>query len=147
MGCFRVYRYSLRRESVGSVSERASVGNPGSVVAFLRAIGLHEEEQECLLVLILDTRNNIRGYQEVTRGLLDQSLGHPREIFRFAVINNAKSIIMAHNHPSGSVAPSSADIQLTENIAEAGGIIGIRLTDHVIIGEEGYYSFVENGML
>ena len=138
-----LYRYSLKRERVGGVAEGARTSSPGDAVAFLRSIRLHEEEQECLVVLVVDARNNIRGYHEATRGLVDRSLGHPREVFRYAVINNASAIIMAHNHPSGELTPSLNDIELTDVIRGAGEIIGISLMDHIIIANEGYYSFVE----
>ncbi|MCK5844008.1 MAG: JAB domain-containing protein, partial [Victivallales bacterium] len=108
---------------------------------------LHEEEQECLVVLVLDSRNSIRGYHEATRGLVNQSLGHAREIFRYAIINNASAIIMGHNHPSGCPDPSKRDIDLTLGIREAGAIIGIELMDHVIIGGDEYHSFKENELL
>ena len=73
----------------------------------------------------------------ITKGLLNHSLVHPREVFRGAIMDNAHSIICVHNHPSGSLEPSSADITVTKQLKEAGDIIGIGLLDHVIISKNG----------
>lgn len=81
-------------------------------------------------------------------GSLSASIAHPREIFKAAILNNAASIIIAHNHPSGIVTPSEEDIKLTQRVAECGEIMGIELLDHLIVGwQEGYYSFKSSGLL
>ena len=147
MRSMAIYRYSLNREKVGGIADNVLTSSPEDVVEFMRRIGLHEQEQECLIAVALDSRNNIRGYYHVTRGLVNQAMAHAREFFRYAVINNSISVIMVHNHPSGDPSPSAMDIQLTKEIQEAGKILGIPLTDHVIIGDHRYFSFLEEGML
>ena len=142
-----IYQYSLNRTKVNGIADNILTSNPGDVVEFLRSIHLDKEEQECLITVVLDTRHNIRGYYTVTRGLVDQVLAHSREVFRYAIINNASGIVMAHNHPSGSSAPSAKDIQLTQDIKKSGEILGIKLMDHIILGNNNYFSFAEEGML
>ena len=78
-------------------------------------------------------------------GTANYSLVHPRDIFKEAYLLNASSIICVHNHPSGDVKPSKEDINMTIRIREVGLIMGIRLDDHIIIGDDKYYSFLENG--
>ena len=80
-------------------------------------------------------------------GTANYSLIHPRDIFKEAYLINATSIICVHNHPSGNVKPSNDDINMTLRIREVGLIMGIRLTDHIIIGDDKYYSFLENGKI
>jgi DNA repair protein RadC len=83
----------------------------------------------------------------VSIGTLTASIAHPREIFKSAILKNAASIILSHNHPSGDPAPSREDTQLTERVAKAGEILGIKLLDHIIIAEHGNYSFSNSGCL
>ena len=147
MNAGAIYCYSLKREKVNSVADNLMTSSPEDVVRFLRGIGLHEEEQECLIVIALDARSNIRGYYNVTRGLVNQTMAHAREVYRYAILNNSTSIIMAHNHPSGEPAPSMKDILLTAEMHKAGELLGIQLVDHVIIGDDDYFSFTEEGML
>ena len=96
---------------------------------------------------MLNTKNHIVGVMEVTRGTLDSSLVHPREVFRGAILHNAASIILCHNHPSGDSAPSREDMKVTERIKQAGKVLGIDLLDHVIIGNGEYTSIREEGLL
>jgi DNA repair protein RadC len=83
----------------------------------------------------------------VSVGTLTQSCGHPRELYNAAILTNAAAIILVHNHPSGDPSPSLEDAQLTARISKAGEILGIKLLDHVIIGELGHYSFANAGRL
>jgi DNA repair protein RadC len=83
----------------------------------------------------------------VSVGTLTQSCGHPRELYKAAILTNAAAIILVHNHPSGDPSPSLEDAQLTARISKAGEILGIKLLDHVIIGELGHYSFANAGRL
>jgi DNA repair protein RadC len=84
----------------------------------------------------------------ISKGTLNSSLVHPREVFKGALLANAHALILAHNHPSGNVEPSSADRQVTDILVKAGNILDVKILDHVIIGsKEGYYSFRENSCL
>ena len=78
-------------------------------------------------------------------GTLDYSVVHPREVFKEAVLVSASSIICVHNHPSGNVIPSKNDFEITKRLVSIGDMLGIKVIDHVIIGSEKYYSFLENG--
>lgn len=102
--------------------------------------------QEEFHVLLLDTQNRIVRDLEVTRGTLDASLVHPREVFRRAIAASAAAVILVHNHPSGDHAPSAEDRAVTRQLRAAGETVGIAVLDHVIVGESGYTSFVEAGL-
>jgi len=123
-----------------------TISSPQSVVELL-SLEMKVLIQEEIRVLLLDTRNNVRKIEIVSKGTLDSSLVHARDVFREAIKSNAKSIILVHNHPSGSVKPSSDDCNITKKLVEAGKVIGIEITDHVIIAGESYFSFQEEGML
>ncbi|MBI4613122.1 MAG: DNA repair protein RadC [Planctomycetes bacterium] len=111
------------------------------------ATQLRDQPQESFHVLLLDSRGVIRAEREVTRGTLDGSLVHPREIFAPAVREAAASVVLVHNHPSGDPTPSEEDILITMRLVDAGRIVGIPVLDHVVIGEGSYVSFAEKGML
>ena len=109
--------------------------------------------QESLRVVLLDTRLQLLRVEEISLGSMDQSVAHPREIFRPALIYSAYAVIVAHNHPSGDPTPSEADRRLTRRLREAATVLQISLLDHVIIGapgpgaKPGYVSFKELGLL
>ena len=101
-------------------------------------------KQEVFVVLYLDTKNRILKEEIVTKGTLDASLIHPREVFRGAIKESAHAVIVAHNHPSGDPTPSEEDKEVTRRLSEAGELLSINLLDHVIIGSGGFYGFEEN---
>lgn len=103
--------------------------------------------QEEFWVLACDVKNRVTSESMITRGTLDASLVHPRDVFSFAVLANAASIIVLHNHPSGDPEPSAEDIALTRRLADAAELMGIPLLDSLIIGAEGYISLAERGVL
>jgi DNA repair protein RadC len=105
------------------------------------------KQQEELWVAVLDMKNNLLLKQEISKGTLNGSPVHPREVFAVAIRNSAAGIILLHNHPSGDPAPSSEDRKVTLQLAEAGELLSIPLLDHVIIGNERYYSFKDAGIL
>ena len=109
-------------------------------------------QKEALRVVLLDTRLHLIRVEEISLGSLDQSIAHPREIFRPAIIYSAYAIMLVHNHPSGDPAPSEADKTITRHLVEAARLLQIKLLDHVIIGAPApdrlpYFSFAEKGML
>ena len=110
-------------------------------------LDLKSEPVEKFGIISLNTRNKIIGLHIVGTGSLDQFYIEPREVFMAALMNNAKSIIAFHNHPSGDAAPSQDDIYLTHKLQEAGKIMSIELLDHVITGERSYCSLKEKGLL
>jgi len=108
---------------------------------------LRDKKQEFFKLLSLDVRGGLIKIDNVYIGTLDESFAHPREIYRVAIKNLAKQIIMVHNHPSGDVRPSEADIAATEALQLAGKMLDIMLIDHVILSNEKYFSFRNNNLL
>lgn len=109
-------------------------------------------QKESLRLILLDTRYHLIRTEEISLGSLSESIAHPREIFRPAIIYNAYAMILAHNHPSGDPTPSEADHRLTRRLSEAARLLQITLLDHVILGAPGlahspYFSFKDAGIL
>ncbi|MDO7976723.1 DNA repair protein RadC [Oceanotoga sp. DSM 15011] len=102
---------------------------------------LIHSDKEIVRVLILDSKLNLIIHEDVSIGTANASIAHPRDIFKKAIIHNAVSIILVHNHPSGDPRPSMQDYDLTEKVKQSGEILGIKLQDHIIIGKNKYYSF------
>jgi DNA repair protein RadC len=107
---------------------------------------------EAMRVILLDTRYRLIRVEEISTGSVNESIAHPREIFRPALIASAYAVIVVHNHPSGDPSPSQADHNLTRRLAEAAELMQIKLLDHIIIGahganSSGYFSFKEAGVL
>ena len=126
------------KRKITSPSDAVSIGNEF----------LHNADREKLLVCSLDTRNQPLTINIASEGSLNSAIVHPREIFKAAILSNAASIILFHNHPSGDVSPSNEDINITRRIKEAGKIIGIELLDHIIIGfNSNFCSLKEKGFL
>jgi DNA repair protein RadC len=106
-----------------------------------------ERGKEHFFVLLLDARNRVKRVEVVSIGTLNASLVHPREVFVRAIREKASSILIAHNHPSGTCEPSEADLVTTRRLRDAGKLIGIELTDHVILAGSDHYSFLREGTL
>ncbi|RJQ67309.1 MAG: DNA repair protein RadC [Desulfobacteraceae bacterium] len=107
---------------------------------------LKDEPKEHFITLHLNGSNKLVCIDIVSVGLANRSLVHPREVFQSALLSSACALILLHNHPSGEIQPSQDDFAVTRQLKEAGLVMGIKILDHVIIGE-GYYSFNENGHL
>ncbi|MDB2152503.1 JAB domain-containing protein [Clostridium butyricum] len=105
---------------------------------------LDELDREELIVACLNTKNEVNSVNVVSIGSLNNSVVHPREVFKAAILSNAASIVIIHNHPSGDATPSNEDKEITLRIKESGIILGIKLLDHIIIGNDVYYSFKEH---
>ena len=108
--------------------------------------------KESLRVILLDTRYHLIRIEEVSLGSINESIAHPRDVFRPALISSAYAVIVVHNHPSGDASPSQTDHGLTRRLAEAAELLQIKLLDHIIIGapteqSAGYFSFKEAGVL
>jgi len=108
---------------------------------------LMAETKEHFVTMHLDGKNRIVCMDMVSIGSLNQSIVHPREVYKTACLSNAASIVLVHQHPTGDASPSQEDIAITRRLKEAGEIMGIRVLDHVIIGDGEYVSFVERGLL
>jgi DNA repair protein RadC len=108
---------------------------------------LAQEAKENFVALHLDTKNRIICFDKVSIGSLSASIVHPREVYKTALLSSAAAVLFIHNHPSGDTTPSREDIEMTKRLKDAGELLGIRVLDHLIIGEEEYYSFANNGNL
>ena len=134
---------------------RPAVREPGAVYGLVRPLmdAATGDTQEVFMVILLNTKNRPIGIpRECTRGLLDTSPVHPREIFRDAVRECASSIVLAHNHPSGDPTPSKEDVDITRRLIESSRILGIRVVDHVVCGRPtetnpGYVSLREKNLI
>lgn len=106
-----------------------------------------DSRKEYFLVLLLDGKNRIVRRVRISEGSLNQSIVHPREVFAPAVRESAAAILLVHNHPTGDPEPSREDIAVTRRLAESGEIMGIKVLDHIIVGDGEYVSFVERGLM
>ncbi len=133
------------REAV-SRGQAFSTGKDVHAFCFPRVQGLKKEVFFCLM---LDAKNKLINETEIeiSAGTLTSSLIHPREAFRDSIKASAASVIFVHNHPSGDPSPSREDILITEKLASAGDIVGIKVLDHIIVAENGYTSMLEKGYL
>jgi len=104
-------------------------------------------EQEHFMILILDSKNQIRKEETITIGTINASLVHPREVFAKAIQEHAVSIILLHNHPSGDPTPSQEDIKITHRLVKVGELVGISVLDHIIIGERNFVSLKEEKIM
>ena len=111
---------------------------------FLR---LHEQSEEYLYMLCMNTKLELTSVFELSHGNVNSSIFSVREMFQKALLANAVSIIVMHNHPSGDPSPSREDIKVTERAVEAGNLIGVQVLDHIIIGRPGYSSLKEKGYI
>lgn len=126
-----------KRLMVAEAAVQPCVRSPLDVVRLLRP-RIGGSEQEHFWVILVDAKNRVKGLpQEVSRGILDASLVHPREVFRRAIRSASAAVILAHNHPSGDPTPSAEDLRITRQLIAAGAIVDIRVLDHVVIGEGG----------
>jgi len=124
------------------------VADAALIVAGTLATDAADSPVEMFAVFHLNAQNHVIGWEVVTRGLLDCSLIHPREVFRSAIVRNAAALIVAHNHPSGETEPSPEDLKVTRQLAEAGQTLGIPVLDHIIIGhDERFSSMAGRGVL
>lgn len=123
--------------------EKYKVKNPWDIYKYYMD-SLRYQKQEIFKVVLLNTKNEIISDIEVSKGTLNSSLVHPREVFREAIKRNTNKIILMHNHPSGTIDPSNEDKNVTSRLIKCGDLIGIEVIDHIIIGDGLYFSFKEN---
>lgn len=137
--------YRIRRNDDGEPLRLGSpVITPAKAAEILTPL-LADQPSEVFGILCLTTKHCVIGYHEVSRGVLDATLVHPREVFRIAILANAAAVIVAHNHPSGDAKPSPDDLQLTRRLVDAGTILGIPVLDHIVIADSGFVSLHARG--
>lgn len=143
--CFEISR-RLKNEEKQSENKNNIINSPKDIFQLLKekVISFHKEY---FMVVSLDSRNKVINIDTVSIGILNSSLIHPRETFEIAIKNHAATIILCHNHPSGELKPSKDDILITDNLVKAGKILGINVSDHVIITKKKYFSFAENRLI
>lgn len=140
-----VFAVKLVRAQYVPLEERTKIRTPRNIANLVGKI-LEESDREQMIAVLVDTKNGVIGLHVVSVGDLSSAVVHPREVFKAAILANAASLILAHNHPSGDPAPSPEDIAVTKRIAEAGELLGIELLDHVVIGDAGrFVSLKERG--
>lgn len=141
-------RVVLVREKVGRYELPKAIRNSENAYKAITTLtNVHKEAQEVFGILILNTKNKVVAAHEVSRGTLNSSMVHPREIFKPAVLHNAAGIVCFHNHPSGDTEPSKEDIEVTERLVMAGEIMGIIVMDHIIVGDDEYISLRDLGVM
>ena len=118
------------------------IGSPQDLERFVEP--LRHFDTEHFVAFHLDARNQVTNFQTVSIGTLSASLVHPREVFKAAILANSHALIVAHNHPGGSLTPSSEDLETTETLIKAGDLMGVKVIDHIIVTSNGLYSMREN---
>lgn len=135
-----------RRVSRIDIDDRFKVTSPQDIANYLME-DMRYLKKEHFKIITLDTKNKILDICTISIGSLNSSIVHPREVFHEAVKKSAASIILIHNHPSGETQPSREDISITKRLIEAGELMGIKVLDHIIIGDGVYLSFKEENII
>lgn len=135
-----------RRRQASTALARTTVRNSYEIAEFLKST-LKDFHYEVFGVLFLNRANKIKHFEIISRGGITGTVADPRIILKKALEEEATSIVLSHNHPSGNLKPSRADEELTQKIKQAAGYLDIRVLDHIIVSEEGYYSFADEGLM
>ncbi len=143
------YRITLVRDKRVSFSSKAITGSGIGAEAIGNTIAtVGQSDRENLVVLMLNSKNEIIGTNVVSQGSLNRSIACMREVFKPAITANAGAIILGHNHPTGNCCPSEEDRLVTNMVRDAGELLDIPLLDHIIVGQDGtHYSFHDNGLI
>jgi DNA repair protein RadC len=134
-----------RRQAMGSLSTRI-IKKSSEIANYLQAL-LRDHHHEVFAVVFLNRANKINHFEIISQGGITGTVADPRIILKKALEEDAVSIILCHNHPSGNLKPSKADHELTQKIKEASKYFDIKVLDHIIVSEEGYFSFSDEGIL
>lgn len=140
-----VMELAKRTASSGS-RQRVIIKTPEDVVSLLMEQMRHYKK-EVFKIILLNTKSQVIKYFDISVGSLNSSIVHPREVFSEAVKVSCSAVIFAHNHPSGDPEPSREDIETTKRLIDAGNILGIKVFDHIIIGDKSYISLKEKGLM
>jgi DNA repair protein RadC len=135
----------VREKSVPYMQKAIHI--PEDIVELLeRALDLSNRSEELMGMLSLDIKNKVSGLHIIATGTVDKTLCSPREVFKHALLNNARSVILFHNHPSGELTPSKDDIYLTERMIECGKILCIEVLDHIVVSDNDFLSMKGEGL-
>ncbi len=135
-----------RRHLSASMKEGDLLTSPDLVRSYLSA-QLRHQPHEIFAVLFLDNQHRLIAYDELFYGTIDGANVYPREVVKKALSRNAAAAILAHNHPSGIAEPSQSDLRITERLQEALNLVGVRVIDHMVVGDKEVISFAERGLL
>jgi DNA repair protein RadC len=135
-----------RRRQAGELLEKPILKDSRDVAVYMQSV-LRDQQQELFAVVFLNQANKVNHVEIISQGGITGTVADPRLILKKALEKNAVSLILCHNHPSGSLKPSRADEELTHKIKEAAKFFDIKVLDHLIVSEEGYYSFADEGLL
>ena len=142
IACIKEIIYRINMEKSKALTQ---ISSPNDVLTYFK--DMEDLRQEEIRLIMLNTKNKIIAHKTISKGTINSSVVTPREIFFPAIKMMASSIILAHNHPSADVTPSSEDKNITEIVARSGKLINIKLLDHIIIGKNKIYSFKEAGLI
>lgn len=146
VGVIKIGAVAAKRMARAQLRDQPVLGTWHALIEYL-SIDMAHLTRERVRVLYLDARNMLIRDEIVSEGTIDEAAVHPREVLHHALDAGACGLILVHNHPSGDPEPSSADIQLTNRIAEAGRLVGITVLDHVVIGRAGHVSLRAKGLI
>jgi DNA repair protein RadC len=135
-----------RRRHTTSFAEKPIVKSSGEIAAYLKVL-LQDEANEIFVAIYLNQANKIKHHQIISTGGITGTVADPRVILKIALEQEATALILCHNHPSGSLKPSRADETLTQKIKEAAKFLDIKVIDHIIVSDQGYFSFADEGIL
>lgn len=135
-----------RRRSGGNLLQRTKVTSSKEIAVYLRSI-LKDNNNEVFAVLFLNQANKIKNFKIMSKGGITGTVADPRIILKQALDEGATSLVLSHNHPSGNLSPSRADQELTQKIKQAASYFDIKILDHIIVSDEGHYSFADEGLL
>lgn len=135
-----------KRISVVSFNDRPKIDNP-QVASSLVMEEMRYLDREHFRIMILNTKNQVISVETISVGSLNSSIVHPREVFKHAIRKSAAALILVHNHPSGDPTPSSEDLKVTKRLMDAGILLGIEILDHIIIGDNKFYSMKDRGII
>lgn len=135
-----------KRVMTGMHKDKPKITTPSDIADILM-LDMSHLKKEHFKIVMLDTKNQIIGIEDISIGSLNSSIVHPREVYKEAIARSSASIILVHNHPSGDPTPSKEDIAITRRLAEGGDILGIKVLDHIIIGNNRFLSLKEKDII
>lgn len=127
-------------------TERFLINTPALAFKFLKP-RIGDQCQETFCIMCVDNKNTVIYFKIISVGTVSEAIVHPREVFSPAIRELSSGVIVAHNHPSGTLEPSRQDIETTRRLTEAGKIVGIPVLDHIIVSDQDFYSMKENGYM
>lgn len=142
-----LYSYKLKWVKEDTIlNNYQPIGGPHDIAKMLYDF-YEDADREYFTIVLLNTKNKVIGVHNVTMGILNASMAHPREVFKAACMGSAASIILAHNHPSGDCMPSDEDEKLTHHLVKCGKLMEIPVLDHLVIGDHCFCSLAQRGIL